>query len=174
MAFSIEAVVVIAVILFVIVRRTFTGMKGSSYSVRSLFMRPVIYLVLTAFLVIGLLLWQDLAIVIAVIAGALLGLLLGKKSNIFEKDGKIMYKRSNEVTALWIIGFVIRIGIDFVFNPVFSSSSSVSLSSIISAGSAFESSPILLGADLLLAFSAGLLVGEAFVIYNNYNRKYKK
>ena len=173
MAFSYGIVVIIAIFLFFIARMALRTIRGSRYSVRGLFMRPVIYLVLTAFLVFGLALWQDLLLLVAAIIGAFIGLELGKKSNIFEHEGKIMYKRSSEVTILWIVGFVIRIGIDFVFNPAFNGSTPQTLSSIF-ALSSFESSPIVFGADLLLALSAGLLVGEAFVIYKNYNLKYRK
>ena len=95
-----------------------------------------------------------------------MGAILGRRSELFEKDGKVLYKRSVEVMAIWLVGFVIRIGADFLFNPI------LRLGSASVAVSAYQSSPILFGADLLLAFSAGLLLGEALVLYMNHRAKY--
>ncbi len=167
-----EDFIVVAIILFFIARMAWRGMKGTKYSVTSLFMRPVIYMILTVFLVLGLMPWQDAVLAAVALAGIALGLLFGKKANLFEKAGKVMYKRSNEVTILWLVAFVIRISIDFLLNPAYSEATSIS--SILAAASAFESAPIVYGADLLLAFTAGLLLGEAFVLYRNYNSTYRK
>ena len=179
MAISESILIVIAIIVFFIARMAWRGIKGTRYSVTSLFMRPIIYLVLTAFLIIGLLIWQDALLAVVAAAGVLIGLELGKRANIFEKDGKVLYKRSNEVTILWLVAFVIRISIDFFLNPAlnsppaFNSTANFSITSILVASSAFESSPWVFGADLLLAFSAGLLLGEAIVLYRGFNKKYK-
>lgn len=167
-------IAILIIIVFSLFRRMMRNRNGAKYSVRAIFFTPIIYMVLTAFLVIGLSAFQDLAVVVAVIVGALAGLVLGKRSEIFEKDGNVMYRRSTEVMAIWLIGFVVRIALDFVSNPFFNgtatNSSSTSISSIFAA---YSTSPVLFGADLLLAFSAGMLFGEAYILYKNYNSKYK-
>ncbi len=116
-------------------------------------------------------------IVAAVVLGVFAGMELGKRSDIFEKDGKILYRRSNEVLAIWIIAFVIRILIDFVANPSILAAitnSSGSIGAIDFATAASQSNPFVFVADILLAFSAGLLFGEALILYRNFNFTYKK
>ncbi len=171
-------ILIVAIIIFVVGRRYIRSRRGTNYSVQSIFLTPIIYIILSAILVIGLQLWQTAILVVAVIAGVYGGMQLGKRSDIFEKDGKVLYKRSNEVLAIWIIAFVIRIVIDFVANPyllqvITSTNSSSSLSVIDLATAASQSNPIVLVADILLAFSAGLLFGEALVLYKNFNSKYR-
>lgn len=170
-------IIIFALLIYVIGRRIVRGTKGVQYSVRSIFLTPIIYLILTAVLVIGLLSWQIAVLVVFIAAGLLLGKELGKRSDIFEKDGKILYTRSKEVLAIWIIAFVIRIAIDFT-NPAFlgliTNSSSSSSGSIDLAMASTQTTPIVFIADLLLSCSAGLLFGEALVLYENFNTKYKK
>lgn len=168
-----EDIIVMAIVVFFIARMAWRGIKGTRYSATSLFLRPILYMALSAFLILGLILWQDAVLALAAAAGVLLGLAFGKRANLFEKDGSIMYKRSNEVTILWMVAFAIRISIDFLFDPAINGSST-SITSIFAATSAFESSLPVYGADLLLAFSAGLLFGEALVLYRSYKSRYQK
>jgi hypothetical protein len=171
-------IVIAALVVFILGRRLIGSRKGTSYSVRSIFLRPIIYLVLSVILVLGLQLWQTAVLIVAIVLGGFAGLELGKRSDIFEKDGKILYRRSNEVLAIWIIAFVIRIAIDFITDPALfealtSTNSSISISAIDVATAASQSNPLIFVADILLAFSAGLLFGEALVLYRNFNSKYK-
>jgi hypothetical protein len=167
-------VVLVLLIVFVLSRRIIRNNKGIGYSVRSIFITPIIYVVLSAYFLIGLGIYQDLGVAVAVVIGVLVGTLLGRRSEIFEKDGKVMYKRSMEVMAIWLVGFIIRIAVDFLFNPqvtsVFGTNSIIS-SSVVAAS---QIGPILLGADILLAFSAGLLLGEALILYMKHRSKYSK
>ena len=160
--------ILLILIIFLLGRRVMRQRKGMKYSVRSIFLTPIIYTALTVYLLIGVPFWQDLVILAVIIAGIVAGLALGRRSDLFEQDGKILYRRSNEVMMLWIIGYIIRIGIDLFFNPLYVQGPSVSPASI----AAYESSTIVFGADILLAFSAGLLLGEAIVLYRNYNARY--
>lgn len=149
--------------------------NGVKYSVRSIFITPVIYLVLSAYFLIGLQPYQDAIVICVIVVGILVGMLLGKRSELFEKDGKVLYKRSVEVMAIWIVGFVLRIVADFFFNPALTSyfsPNSLSGASASAAAVAYQSSLILLGVDLLLAFSAGLLLGEALILYMNHRKRY--
>ncbi len=170
-------IIIFALLIYVIGRRIVRGTNGVQYSVRSIFLTPLIYLILSAILVVGLSAWQIGVLVVFVAAGMLLGKELGKRSDIFEKDGKILYKRSKEVLAIWIIAFVIRIAINFT-NPSFlgliTNSSSSPPSSIDFAMASGQATAPVFVADLLLACSAGLLFGEALVLYENFNTRYKK
>ena len=171
-------IVIAALVVFVVGRRFIGSRKGTKYSVQSIFLRPVIYIVLSAILILGLELWQVGILAVGVVLGILLGMQLGKRSDIFEKEGKILYKRSNEVLAIWIIAFVIRITIDFYTNSyllgaITNSSSTNPISIIDVAMTSGQSNPVVFIADMLLAFSAGLLFGEAFVLYQNFNMRYR-
>ncbi len=163
--------VFIAILIVAVAIRTVRGMSGSEYSAKKLFTRPAAYIVLTALLVFGLALWQDAVLFISVAAGILLGLALGRKGNVFEQDGRVMFKRSLEVTLLWLVAYVIRIGIDFAFNPAFTQSSTASPASIFIAANAFEGGILVFGADVLLSFTAGLLLGEALALRRSYRER---
>lgn len=174
MAFDTEILIVIALMVFVVGRRLIRQNRGMKYSIASIFMIPVIYIALTLYFIIGLPLLDDAAIALAIIVGIVAGRILGKRSELFEKDGKILYRRSREVMAIWIVGFLIRIVVDFFYDPyltgIFNGTSpTVSLAQVL----AYESSPIVFGADILLAFSAGLLLGEALVLYMNHLSRYR-
>ncbi len=146
------ALIVLLFIIFVLARRIVRQRKGTKYTLRSILITPIIYLLLTVFLMVGVSAAQAAEILVLMLLGLVAGFFLGKRSDIFEKEGKVMYKRSTEVTMLWIIGYVARISIEFLSaNPT-----------------------IIFYADILLAASAGLLLGETIVLYKNYNNKYKK
>lgn len=168
-------VLILVIVVLLVGRRIMRGTRGANYSVQSIFLRPIIYLVLSLVLVLGLELWQIGVVAAAVIIGVLLGRLFGRQSNIFEKNGRVMYTRSNVVLGIWIVAFVIRIAIDFFADPALmasinGSSSGTSISAILAAG---QTNPILFFADILLALSAGLLLGEALVLYETFNAKFK-
>lgn len=163
--------VFIAILIVAVAIRTVRGMSGSDYSAKKLFTRPAAYIVLTVLLVFGLALWQDAVLFISVAAGILLGLALGRKGNVFEQDGRVMFKRSLEVTLIWLVAYVIRIGVDFAFNPALTQSSTPSPASIFIAANAFEGSILIFGADLLLSFTAGLLLGEALALRRSYRER---
>jgi hypothetical protein len=149
---SSEALIVLLFIIFILARRIMRQRNGTRYSIRSILTTPIIYLILTALLMVGESANRIAVIVTLMLLGLAAGLILGKRSDIFEKEGKVMYRRSTEVTFLWVIGYVIRVGIEFL-----------------------SASPtIIFYADILLAVSAGLLLGETVVLYRNYNNKYKK
>ena len=160
-------VILVVLIAGRLILRITRNRKGTKYSVRSIFTLPIIYLIISLFFMIGLSLLEASGLLLAIAIGILAGLQLGKHSEIFEHEGKVMYKRSAEVMAIWIVGFLIRIGIDFYANPsLFTGNFS------LTSFSAYESSPLLFGADILLAFSAGLLLGEALILYKRHKAKY--
>lgn len=158
--------IVAALIAIVLFRRILRNKRGTKYSVRSIFITPIIYVALTLFFLLGLPVLWDAIVLAMIVVGVGAGLVLGKRSELFEKDGHVLYKRSMEVMIIWVIGFIVRIGVDFFYNPAFAGNFS------LSALAAYSTNPIVLGADIILAFSAGLLLGEAIVLYRNYNAKY--
>lgn len=158
------------IIIFFIARVFLRKRKGSVYSVRGIFLRPILYILISIAFLFILSLEQDLLLIVAILLGTLIGLILGKRSDMFEKNGKIMYKRSNEITILWLVGFVVRILIDLYYNPALSSST-INLSKIL----IYEQTiPILFISDILLALTAGLLLGEAIILYKNHAKMYSK
>jgi hypothetical protein len=72
------------------------------------------------------------------------------------------------------VGFTIRIAVNFLFNPEITSAFGSGAILSPSQLATYQIGPILLGADILLAFSAGLLLGEAIVLYTNHRVKYAK
>jgi membrane protein CcdC involved in cytochrome C biogenesis len=167
---NLDLLIVPLLVVFLIARLFLRGRNGTNFSLTSIFIRPVIYTLITLAFLLILGLEQDAMLIGAIVIGLLLGLVLGRKSDIFEKDGKVMYKRSNEVTILWLIGFVIRILIDFFYNPALTAPS-LNITQIL----LYEKTiPILFIADILLAFTAGLLLGEAIVLYQSHKKKYPK
>ena len=153
--------VIIVIMLFLRVRRQSRGTKATTVSI---FRYPAIYIFISIILVLStfnmLLL---LYVIIAIILGYALGSVLGKNSSVFASNGKLLYKRSKEVFAIWAAAFIVRIFIEFAFpinytgpgQPVPNAFSGIYLwYSIV---------------DLLLGFSAGILLGEAIHLYRKYN-----
>ncbi len=158
------------IIIFFIVRVFLRKRKGSVYSVKGIFLRPILYILISIVFLFILGLEQDLLLIVAILLGTLIGIILGKRSDIFEKNGKIMYKRSDEITILWLAGFVVRILIDLYYNPALTSPT-ISISKIL----IYEQTvPILFISDILLALTAGLLLGEAIILYKKHAKTYSK
>ncbi len=157
-----SAIVFSFVIVFVLARRVISQRKGANFSVRSIFFTPIIYIILSAYFLIGLSALDVGIVAVAIIAGIAAGLWFGERgAEIFEKDGKIMYKRSFEVMAVWIVGYIIRLAADFFAGGLTSAP----------FASPAVATPIILGADIILAFSAGLLLGEAAALLTKHRRR---
>ncbi|MDE1865164.1 MAG: DUF1453 family protein [Candidatus Micrarchaeota archaeon] len=166
------AAVLLVIVVFIVFRmslRVMRNRRGAKYSLRSILLMPVVYMVLTALLLVGLApLWMGI-VGVAIVLGILAGLQLGRSSELFEKDGKVLYRRSTAVMAIWIVGFVARIVIEFAL-PLLNGSAPSTIFSF--AASSYQQNPILLAADMILGFSAGLLMGETIVLYNNHKASY--
>ena len=115
---NIYTVLVLVAILAVIAARLFAKLRknarGAKYSLRSILFLPVLYSAITFFLMIGMPIRGDTLLAVSLIVGIVIGLVLGMRAEIFEKDGKVMYRRSAFVMAIWLIGFVIRVGLEFI------------------------------------------------------------
>ena len=153
--------VIIVIMLFLRVRRQSRGMKANTVSI---FRYPAIYILISILLVLSsfniLLL---LYVIIAMILGYALGSILGKNSSVFASNGKILYKRSKEVSAIWAAAFVIRILIEFAF-PITYTGFGLTVQNAFSGVYLWYSI-----IDLLLGASAGMLLGEALHLYKKYN-----
>ena len=170
MSSGLGLLIVPLIVVFFIARLFLRGRKGAKFSLTGIFIRPVIYTIITLAFLFILSPEQDAMLIAAIAIGLLLGLLLGRRSDIFEKDGKVMYRRSNWVTILWLIGFAIRILIDFLYNPALTAPT-LNIAQVLFYE---KTTYILFIADILLAFTAGLLLGEAIVLYQSHKKKYSK
>ena len=166
---EIYTILVLAAILVIIAVRLFTRLRknasGARYSLRSILLLPILYSAITFFLMIGMPVSEDAILVISLIIGIAIGLLLGRRSEIFEKDGKMMYRRSAVIMAIWLVGFIARVGLEFVSGSFDFGPGMTPLS---------PSGAFIFGADVLLAFSAGLLLGEAIMLYRSHSMRYRK
>ena len=161
-----EYVYVIIIILLFVVLRTRSQMRGRRADTRRIFTRPVLYGFLTLFL-LAITPNAELLVFALLfgIIGYIIGTKLGVKSKVFEKDGVIRYKGYNEVFFIWIGAFVLRLLIEITLPLPATSAAPVLLSSYTNPASAYFWYMIV---DLLLAFSAGMLLGEARHIYRMY------
>lgn len=138
------------VIIIFILFRSYRGLTGTKYSPRALYFTPAIYLVLVVFVLFTYTEYtiiDDIAILIAIIVGAAAGLTLGGGVKFYEQNGSTYYKRVPLIVIIWLAALVFRLAC-YIFFPTI-----VTLN---------------LAADILLGFTAGLLIGEAI----NINRKY--
>lgn len=153
--------VFIVIIMFIRVRRQNRGTKATAISI---FRYPAIYIFISIILVVSTFnIMLFLYTAIAIIIGYAIGRILGKSSSVFASNGKLLYKRSREVFVIWAAAFVIRIFIEFAF-PINYTGSGLIISNPFS-GIYLRYSVV----DLLLGFSAGMLLGEALHLYRKYN-----
>ncbi|MEM0154297.1 MAG: DUF1453 family protein [Methanothrix sp.] len=156
-------IIFLAVIILLRFRRQSRGSKATPSRI---FRYPAIYIFLSIILVaytpsLILLIFA----VLAIILGYVIGNMLGRKSSVFMSEGKMLYKRSNEVFTIWLIAFVVRALIEFVL-PI----PSINTIPINRAINAFSGVYMWYSVvDILLAFSAGMLLGEALHLYKKYN-----
>jgi hypothetical protein len=161
----IYAILFIAIIMLLRLRRQNKGYKASAMRI---FRYPAVYIVLSLLLVLytpSVMLF--LLTAISIILGYAIGITFGSKSSVFSSQGKMMYKRSKEIFTIWMAAFVIRVLIEFLFpinTPSAIGTQSLYLTYAIPSGVYFW----YMVADMLLAFSAGMLLGEALHIYKKY------
>lgn len=150
-------VVFVALVLFLRLRRQHSG---STFTTGRIIRTPLIYILLTLLLLASTPTLDAILITItALLLGMLLGSKLGSRSSVFKEGEKIKYKRSNEIFAIWIIAFVIRLALDFS-HPL-----NTSLDFQVTSGNLYY---IYVAADALLAFSAGMLAEEAMHLFKKY------
>lgn len=162
---NLEYVYIIAFLAIILLLRLRRQHSGSKASTARIFRYPAIYILLSLVLVAytpSVLLLVLVALFIVI--GYAVGSVFGAKSSVFtSSDGKIMYKRSTEIFVIWIVAFLARIAIEFAF-PINYTLGTASKAIGIFSGVYLWYSII----DILLAFSAGMLLGEALHLYGKY------
>ena len=160
-----EYVYVIIIILLFVVLRTRSQIHGRKADTRRIFTRPVLYAALTLLLLaITPNAYVLLIALLFGIIGYFVGTFFGSKSKVFEKDGIIRSKGSNEVFFIWIGAFILRLLIEIAF-PLPAANAVVGFSIYANPNGAYFWYMIV---DFLLAFSTGMLLGEARHIYKMY------
>ncbi|ARM75358.1 DUF1453 family protein [Acidianus manzaensis] len=144
---------VFAVIIFL---SSLRSIRGRKYKLGKLFLRPILYLLLGAFLAFSDLFLFPIYIfllflIFSIIFGVLIGLKLGK-ATVFYKNSELYYKRSLVTYIIWLILFLGRISIEIL-------------------GSVNDLELVIL--DSMLMLSAGLLIGESYQVIT-FVRKMKK
>ncbi len=139
--------VYIVLIGLLVSRRIIRGIRGRKYKRSRIIMAPVIYLLLTALLIFAdFKLYGSeyvMFLLFLIVVGLIIGLKFGEKAEFFYKDNQIFYRRSQAILVLWFFSYIGRLVILFYFPNI------VILAELV---------------DVLLSFSTGLLIGEAFVI----------
>lgn len=149
----------ILIIFAVIVTiRLYRGLKGTKFSTFTLFRLPAIYTILTIFSLAAYYGKADLyEIIVAALAvfiiGVFAGLRYGSGVEFFEKEGNTHYKRAPYILIIWLVAFIARFVLEFAFPTLFYVS---------------------LVVNILLAFSTGLIAGEALHIHEKYKAHKKK
>lgn len=140
---SIETLVIfLAIIAIIVARRIVRGVYGRRYSTGRVLFLPVFYVLLTLAFVIFLNI-GDTEIyytLLLIPAGALLGLRIGGGISFFTKNGEVYYKRSPIILVIWLVSYVSRIILEFLYPT---------------------NRTIILAVDIVLALTAGLIIGEA-------------
>lgn len=136
-------------IAFIVIRRLFRGIRGRTYSQARVLRVPVVYSILSAILLTYIFsdLIYTLIAVLMVIPGLIVGIRFGSLSTVYEENGKIMYRRSVVILAMWMILFLLRIYTE-LFIPA-----DLLVNFVI---------------DALLILSLGMLIGEAYHLMAKY------
>ncbi|AWS00340.1 DUF1453 family protein [Metallosphaera hakonensis] len=134
---SVGYLVILAILIFLSMLRSIRGRK---YKPGRVLFRPLLYLALGTLVVIG---DQSILplILLSTIAGIVVGLRFGSGATLFFNTGVLYYKRSITLYLIWLVLFLVRVGVEIAL-PL--NQSGVTL------------------VDSLLMFSGGLLVGEAY------------
>ena len=137
------------IIVLMAARRAGRASTASKFSLRRIFLRPVIYVAIAAAVSIGLSEYEIISIVLLALAGAYAAISLSIGIEISYIGGKLHYKRSRAIVLFWGIAVVLR----YVFAMYLSTYAIASIS-----------------INLLLGATTGLLVGEAIKIYILYKK----
>lgn len=136
-----ELLIILVLIALFSFYRSFYGRK---YRPSRVFLRPALYLLFALFLIsISFSLLLLTASLLLVVLGAVTGLVLGGSVTFFRKNNLLYYRRSRFVYAIWLVLFILRVAVEIEGLTDFTAIAVV---------------------DGLLAFSSGLLLGEAYHI----------
>ena len=135
------------IIAFVMFRFLMNGINGRKYSQSRILRRPIIYIVLTVILALSL--YENylymLTVAIAFIPGIFFGDRFGKLSSVYKQGPIIMYKSNPVILIIWLVSLIARIFMELEYPT--------NIDGIFYT-------------ELLLSFTSGILLGEAFNIVN--------
>lgn len=142
-------VVLIALALYLTLR-LYRNMKGTKYSAARVYLAPMIYLVLVIVSIVELPpSYIGIAVVaVAIVIGYAIGRRLAGGAKFFEKNGTTYYKRSPTIMVIWLVSFIIRFSVEYVVLP--------------------DAALIAIAVEVLLAFTTGMIIGEAHHINKAY------
>lgn len=142
----------VLIIVLILSARVYRGRKGTKFSMYRVIGIPILYLLLT----VGTVLYSNMTYTEYAIAagafiiGALLGTVLGKETKFFDKDERLYYKRSTIVITVWLVSYIFRDILPILFTGI----------------------PLLtIAANMALALTTGMLIGESAHIYKEYKRQ---
>jgi hypothetical protein len=137
--------------------RMYRNWKGLKFTRGRVYYAPVIYTILlvldvVSFYFIGEFTTFVAFALLAIVVGVLAGLRYGGGVKFYEKDNTTYYKRSPYILVAWIVVYIVRIALSFLYPTV------LLVNLIVEAA---------------LAFTTGLIIGEAVHINRKYD-VYKK
>ncbi|KQB34854.1 hypothetical protein [Acidiplasma aeolicum] len=146
---NLSYLIIIIFVLFIAIRRMYSGLNGRKFRASRIFSLPLIYAILLLFSLEGIYSNLDYIILVLVLIfpGILFGLRLGDNIEFFYRNNRLYYKRSQAIMAFWLASFIARIFL-FLLYPL-----------NILAGFII---------DLILAFTLGLIIGESLTLYSRY------
>ncbi len=147
---SSDYIILIAIALY-LTFRTYRSVTGTRYSTYRLYLLPVAYLFLVLLTLVELSVSavDAIAVFVSVAAGALAGLRLAGGVKFYEKNGQTYYKRSPFVMVIWLLSYIGRFAVSLLIPSDFYVNFAV---------------------EIVLALTTGVILGEAYHIYNNYKK----
>ena len=129
-------------IVLIVIRRVMRGIYGRRYSTGRVLFLPVFYVVLTLIFVAAFSATDIYAYYtfLLIPAGAIVGWRFGGGVSFFMKNGEVYYKRSPYILVVWLVSYILRVLLEFLFP---------------------SNLTIAFGVDAVLAITAGLIIGEA-------------
>lgn len=141
---------IIAVLAFGFVRRIYAAARGLAFRRSRVIRLPIMYILITLLLVVPLEITDRVALLtlLGAVPGLGVGYIFGKGVSFFQRNGMTYYKRSPVVMTIWLVSLVARVIIYFEFPQDLS---------------------LALLTDVLLSFTAGMLMGEAVHILRGHS-----
>ncbi len=99
----------IAIIGLLYIFRIIGAVRGEKYSKRRLYLLPTFYLLIMVLTFYTTSTYVILGAVLLILLGLGAGYAISKRASVFEKKGKMFFKRSMAVTSLWTAMFAVNI-----------------------------------------------------------------
>ncbi|MCL4341967.1 MAG: hypothetical protein M1431_07735, partial [Candidatus Thermoplasmatota archaeon] len=136
------------VTVFLLLLRLSRLFFGRKYSLVRVLFVPVLYVLLSIYTYLGVSTTQKEIIIVFGILGLIAGIIYGKKDRFYVKDNVLRYRSSLPFTMLWTLSFLGELYI-YLYNPKLP----------VSVG---------LALNVIIAGSAGLILGESLRIINSH------